>query len=77
MPAKSSQDQLQRIEVKSHAKLRAWFEHNHAQAESIWLVTYKKSMPEFYLANTDVVDECVCFNWMDGRKMKLDAHRTM
>ena len=70
-------DHLEKVEVKSHEELREWFEKNHAQKDSIWLVTYKKSAGEKYLANTHIVDECVCFGWMDGRKMKLDDKRTM
>lgn len=70
-------DRLERVEVTSLAELRRWFELNHDRQESIWLVTYKKAIPEKYLPNTDVVDTCVCFGWMDGRKMKLDEHRTM
>lgn len=69
--------ELKKVEVGSLAELRSWFERNHTQKESIWLVTYKKSHPAKYLANTDVVDECVCFGWMDGRKAKLDDERTM
>jgi len=70
-------DHLEKVEVASHAELQQWFRDHHTQQESIWLVTYKKVVPEKYLANTDVVDECVCFGWMDGRRMKLDDQRTM
>lgn len=70
-------DHLQKVEVKSHEELRDWFEKNHAQKDSIWLVTYKKIAGDKYLPNPIVVDECVCFGWMDGRKMKLDDKRTM
>ncbi|MEM1081864.1 MAG: YdeI/OmpD-associated family protein [Pseudomonadota bacterium] len=77
MAAPRSVDALERVEVKRLAELRAWFEHHYAQSDSIWLVSYKKSTPAFYITNTDVVDECICFNWMDGRRMKLDEQRTM
>jgi len=32
----------ERVEVRSRAELRDWLTANHGQAESIWLVTYKK-----------------------------------
>jgi uncharacterized protein YdeI (YjbR/CyaY-like superfamily) len=70
-------DNLERVEVTSLAELRCWFEHNHSRQESIWLVVYKKVAGEKYVATTHVVDTCICFGWMDGRKMKLDEHRTM
>ncbi|MEL6353359.1 MAG: YdeI/OmpD-associated family protein [Cyanobacteria bacterium J06627_28] len=75
--AKAKLDDLEKVEVSSTEELRTWFETNHAQKESIWLVTYKKTVPSKYVANPDVVDEVLCFGWMDGRKMKLDDERTM
>lgn len=68
---------LEEVEVNSPEELRRWFEENHRRAESIWLITFKKAVPEKYLPNTVVVDECVCFGWMDGRRKKVDHERTM
>ncbi|MEM9819131.1 MAG: YdeI/OmpD-associated family protein, partial [Cyanobacteria bacterium P01_D01_bin.6] len=48
-----------------------------AQKESIWLVTYKKNVPNKYVSIQAVLDEVLCFGWMDGRRMKLDDERTM
>ncbi len=69
--------ELERVEVESAKVLRNWFERNHAQAESIWLVTFKKSVPEKYVSAQQVLDELMCFGWIDGRRMKLDDERTM
>ncbi|MEM8535740.1 MAG: YdeI/OmpD-associated family protein [Chloroflexota bacterium] len=69
--------ELPRVEVQSVAELRAWFEEHHTQQESIWLVTYKKSVPDKYVSIQEVLDEVLCFGWMDGRRMKLDDERTM
>ena len=68
---------FERVEVKSIEELREWFEKNHAQRESIWLVTYKKNVSEKYVSRKQVLDEVLCFGWMDGRRMKLDEVRTM
>ncbi|MEM7699675.1 MAG: YdeI/OmpD-associated family protein [Verrucomicrobiota bacterium] len=68
---------LEEVEVFSLKQLRGWFEKHHQQAESIWLITFKKAVPEKYLSNADVVDTCVCFGWIDGRRKKLDESRTM
>ncbi|MEL6159076.1 MAG: YdeI/OmpD-associated family protein [Cyanobacteria bacterium J06623_5] len=70
-------DELERVEVASTQELREWFEENYAQAESIWLVTYKKNVPDKYVSIQQVLDEVLCFGWMDGRRMKLDDERTM
>ena len=68
---------LPKVEVASVAELRAWLETNHAQTSSIWLITYKKAVPEKYISTQQVLDEVLCFGWMDGRRMKLDEKRTM
>ena len=41
------------------------------------MVTYKKKVPDKYVSIQEVLDEVLCFGWMDGRRMKLDANRTM
>lgn len=50
---------------------------NYAQEESVWLVSYKKSYGSNYVSNSEVLDELLCFGWIDGIKRKLDANRTM
>ncbi|MEM8859353.1 MAG: YdeI/OmpD-associated family protein [Chloroflexota bacterium] len=66
-----------RVEVESARQLRQWFEQNHGQKESIWLVTFKKSVPGKYVSTQEVLDELMAFGWIDGRRMKLDDERTM
>ena len=43
-------DDLEKVEVESAAELRRWFEQNYAQLESVWLVTYKKVVPDKYVS---------------------------
>lgn len=66
-----------KVEVASQEELRAWLMKNHSQPESVWLVTYKKSEPEKYLSREEVLDELLCFGWIDGIRRKLDDRRTM
>jgi uncharacterized protein YdeI (YjbR/CyaY-like superfamily) len=65
------------IEITSSAELRDWLLHNHSQKESIWLVTYKKQVPKKYVSIQEVLDELLCFGWIDGIRRKLDTERTM
>lgn len=65
------------VEVASRAEWRAWLEAHHQQSESIWLVRYKQSVPEKYVSFDDVVEEALCFGWIDSRPAKLDEERTM
>ena len=69
---------LERVEVTSRQELRTWLELNHRQPESVWLVTYKKSVrPELYVPWEDVVQELLCFGWIDSQAAKLDDERRM
>jgi len=68
---------LEKVEVASTQALRQWFEENHAQSASIWLVTYKKNVPNKYVSVSEVLDEVLCFGWMDGRRMRLNDEKTM
>lgn len=65
------------VEITSSAELRAWLLHNHSQKESIWLVTFKKEVPEKYVSIQEVLDQLLCFGWIDGIRRKLDHERTM
>ncbi|MEY3861615.1 MAG: hypothetical protein RIS50_1896 [Bacteroidota bacterium] len=54
------------VEVKSSSELREWLLMNHTQKESIWLVTYKKEVTEKYVSVQEVLDQLLCFGWIDG-----------
>jgi uncharacterized protein YdeI (YjbR/CyaY-like superfamily) len=43
---------------------------------AIWLVTWKKPDPR-YIPNADVVEEALCFGWIDSLPRKLDEERSM
>ena len=70
-------ENFEKVEVTSAAQLRHWLAANHVQEQSIWLVTYKKHMGEKYVSRSQVLDEVVCFGWIDGIGRKLDEDRTM
>ena len=70
-------DNFQKVEVTSQEELRDWLEQHHQQEESVWLVTYLKAVPEKYLSREGVLDELICFGWIDGIRRKLDEQRTM
>ncbi len=66
-----------KVEVSSIVELRNWLHKNHTKKESIWLVTYKKDVPAKYISIAEVLDELLCFGWIDGVRRKLDETRTM
>lgn len=70
-------DKFEKVEAASVAELRAWLEAHHTREESVWLVTWKAGVPEKYLSTGAVLDELLCFGWIDGIRRKLDRDRTM
>jgi uncharacterized protein YdeI (YjbR/CyaY-like superfamily) len=70
-------ENFQKVEVSSKEELRVWLEKNHAQKESVWLVTYKINTPDKYVSTNQILDELVCFGWIDGIRRKLDDSRTI
>ena len=70
-------ERFQQVEIKAIDALREWLIKHHTQEESVWLVTYKKSVPGFYVDRWQVLDQLICFGWIDGIRRKLDDQRTM
>jgi len=64
------------VEVESRAQWRAWLTENHASHPPIWLVTYKKHVPDLYVSWGEIVREALCFGWIDSRSRRVDADRT-
>jgi len=65
------------VHVTSAQQLRQWLEENHTQSDSVWLVTYKKHTGEKYVSVQNILDEVLCFGWVDGIRRQLDEDRTM
>ncbi len=70
-------ENFEKVEIASAAQLRDWLRANHSQKESIWLVTYKKHTGDRYVSTSEILDEVLCFGWIDGIRRKLDENRTM
>lgn len=64
-------------EFRSRQALRDWLVANHDSATTFWLVSYKKHVREHHIPYGDIVEELLCFGWIDGRTRRLDEDRTM
>ncbi|MCA0361686.1 MAG: YdeI/OmpD-associated family protein [Armatimonadetes bacterium] len=67
----------ERVEITSRAEWRAWLQEHHTQTESIWLVRYKQAVREKSVSYDEIVEEALCFGWIDSRPARLDDERTM
>ena len=70
-------DRFENLEITSAAQLRDWLTHHHMRGVSVWLVTFKAQHAHQYVSREAVLDELLCFGWIDGLRRKLDDDRTM
>ena len=54
------------------ADLRRWFEANHATASELWVGLYKLGSGRASVRWPEVVDEALCFGWIDGIRHRID-----
>lgn len=52
---------------------RDWLEDNHQTAPEIWLQRYVKASGKPSISYDDMVEECLCYGWIDGTVKKYDA----
>lgn len=58
-------------------QLRDWLDANHATADTFWLVSFKKHVTDRHVPYDDIVEELLCYGWIDSRTRRLDDDRTM
>ncbi|MEM1430714.1 MAG: YdeI/OmpD-associated family protein [Pseudomonadota bacterium] len=63
------------MEVRTRADLRAWLDANHGREAGLWLVTFMKPSPHA-IPNADLVEELLCWGWIDTRPRKVDTSRS-
>lgn len=70
-------ERFAQVEIRSLAELRAWLAEHHAQQESVWIVRWQQRPGAPYVSRRDVLDELLCWGWVDGLARKLDEARTL
>jgi len=56
---------------------RQWLHENHQSKQSVWLVYYKKKTNIPSVTWSEVVDEALCFGWIDSTARPLDEEKYM
>lgn len=64
-----------RASFKNRDAWRAWLTQNHARANELWLVLYKKHTRKPTVAYDDAVEEALCFGWIDGIVKTIDDEK--
>ena len=51
---------------------RAWLETHHRTKTEVWIQTYLKASGYPSVSYDELVEECLCFGWIDGAVKKYD-----
>jgi uncharacterized protein YdeI (YjbR/CyaY-like superfamily) len=70
-------DRFATVDIANAAQWRDWLAAHYRQSESVWAVTSLKSVPDRYVSRFELLDEALCYGWIDGLRRKLDDRRTM
>ena len=70
MPKENAGREIQFFEKPS--QLRKWLEANHVSARELWIGFHKKSSGKPSVTWPEVVEESLCFGWIDGIRKRID-----
>jgi uncharacterized protein YdeI (YjbR/CyaY-like superfamily) len=67
----------ERIHLETRAEWRAWLEAHHDTSQGVGLVHWRAASGRSRLSYDDIVEEALCFGWIDGRMNRLDDDRSV
>ncbi|MDP2671199.1 MAG: hypothetical protein Q8P13_01930 [bacterium] len=68
--------EVPQIYILDRKAWREWLSQNHDKVGSIWLV-HDKASKGGKLSYDDLVEEALCFGWIDATLKSLDENRSM
>lgn len=61
------------VEPASRAEWRRWLARHHANRREVWVRRFLRGSGRKSLEYDELVEECLCFGWIDSVMKKLDA----
>jgi uncharacterized protein YdeI (YjbR/CyaY-like superfamily) len=68
---------FERIHPETRDEWRRWLAQHHATSPGVWLVQWRTVTGRRRLSYDEIVEEALCFGWIDGRINPLDDERSM
>lgn len=72
-----STSEKEKFYAKDRQSWRKWLEYNHKTQKGVWLIYDKKIDGKRNLTNDDIVEEAICFGWIDSLPKSLSAKQAM
>ncbi|MGE3856514.1 MAG: YdeI family protein [Dehalococcoidia bacterium] len=74
MPA---HDEYPQVQPRTRAEWRRWLAKHFDRAPGAWAIVWRRAAGRSGPSYEDIVEECLCFGWIDGLTRKLDDDRRM
>ena len=68
-------ERYERIQPETRAAWRRWLARNHASSPGVWFVAWKKASGRVSPPYDDMIEEALCYGWVDSRPMRIDDDR--
>jgi uncharacterized protein YdeI (YjbR/CyaY-like superfamily) len=65
------------VHLETRQQWRAWLEENAATSQSILLVTWRRPTGRPAPSYEDIVEEALCFGWIDGQGKSRDGESSL
>jgi uncharacterized protein YdeI (YjbR/CyaY-like superfamily) len=76
-PRRTALHTAEKVELETRQAWRAWLADNHARPDGVWLVSWRRHTGRPAMTYDDVVEEALCFGWVDSTAKTLDEDRSM
>lgn len=63
--------------AESRSQVRQWLEANHSTARGVWLCSWRGPTGKPACPYPEVVEEAICFGWIDSTTKRLDDERSL
>ncbi len=63
--------------AETRAQWRSWLEQNHDRERGVWLCSWRKPTARPTCPYEEVVEEAICFGWIDSTVSRLDDDRSL
>lgn len=63
--------------AETRTQWRAWLEHNHNGHRGVWLCSWRSTADRPRCPYPEVVEEAICFGWIDSTVNVLDNERSL
>ncbi len=69
--------EYERIHPETRADWRAWLEEHHDLCPGVFVVQWRSATGRPRVSYEELVEEGLCFGWIDSRAHRLDGQRSM